>query len=295
MGKINSIKDIVDIGKKFDIVTETLNIFDMSFLVSGSAMLGVCFCALPQMERYFIRKDYEIFSFLFCIWFAYVLGLICRVSGKYITMALCRIFKKRIKEKNQRTKKNVLVENNNDAEFPAEKPNGIIPTKSLGVFIVKDEDGSENVKCMTDSDVENVKNYVKFCYSYMWMKLDTSRNPDCRRRFLYVSRIWVLKAIFEGLIPPVLFLSTIMLCKYDELFTCKCFSNNYYVGFPIIILLTVLIVAFLVMESLYCDKSLRREVEVAYYDFYIEPEEEETDVLNKRLKAIFDSLHKIRY
>lgn len=54
---------------------------------------------------------------------------------------------------------------------------------------------------------------MDMAYSYMWMKLDKSDNAGCRSRFLYVSHFWVLRAIYEGLIPSVIVLGLVLLAK----------------------------------------------------------------------------------
>ena len=43
-------------------------------------------------------------------------------------------------------------------------------------------------------------------HKQLWMKLDKPDNADCRSRFMYISRFWVLRAIYEGLIPSVIVL-----------------------------------------------------------------------------------------
>lgn len=77
--------NIIDIKNKFDVITETLNIFDLSFLVSGSVMLGLCFFAFPIMRDFFIHGNHLFLSIVLCIWFSYVLGLICRTIGMNIS------------------------------------------------------------------------------------------------------------------------------------------------------------------------------------------------------------------
>lgn len=43
--------------KQFDTVTGALNIFDMSYLVSGATMLGVLVYAFPGLKGFVFHKD----------------------------------------------------------------------------------------------------------------------------------------------------------------------------------------------------------------------------------------------
>lgn len=47
----------MDFQKQFDTVTGALNIFDMSYLVSGATMLGVLVYAFPDLKGFVFHKD----------------------------------------------------------------------------------------------------------------------------------------------------------------------------------------------------------------------------------------------
>lgn len=104
----------------------------------------------------------------------------------------------------------------------------------------------------------------------MWMRLDTNENVDCRNRFLYVSRIWVLRAIYEGLIPSVIFLAITVLCNGDlEYLSIKVLGVYLaYIGILLIMIITLIINSLLAREAHHCDETLRREIIVAYFDFF---------------------------
>ena len=74
----------MDIQKQFDIVTGALNIFDMSYLISGATMLGVLVYAFPGFKDFVFHKELVILSVIACIVIAYVLGMICWIAGKQI-------------------------------------------------------------------------------------------------------------------------------------------------------------------------------------------------------------------
>ena len=64
----------------------------------------------------------------------------------------------------------------------------------------------ETAQCFNFQD-ETIKKLMEddknIAYSYMWMRLDKLQDEDCRSRFVFASGSWVLRAIYEGLIPPV--------------------------------------------------------------------------------------------
>lgn len=231
--------NMINVKKKFDVLTETLNIFDLSFLVSGSAMLGLCFYAFPVMRHFFIHGNQLFLSILLCVWFAYVLGLISRAIGKNIV----KVFYHKEEFVRETKEKNVY-----DFFFPK------IFSRELNY-------------CPKLFQPEK----TELAYSYMWMKLDTSTNADCRSRFLYVSRIWVLHAIYEGLIPPLVFLSVIVLCNGDVCrLSCQVFGGYLaYIAIPLIMMFDLIIIALLAREAHHCNETLRQEVFVAYYDFFV--------------------------
>lgn len=72
----------MDFQKQFDTVTGALNIFDMSYLVSGATMLGVLVYAFPDMKGFVFHKDQVTVSIIVCIVIAYVLGMISWIAGK---------------------------------------------------------------------------------------------------------------------------------------------------------------------------------------------------------------------
>lgn len=132
--------------------------------------------------------------------------------------------------------------------------------------------------------IEEDKNIA---YSYMWMRLDNSQDEDCRSRFVFASRSWVLRAIYEGLIPPVFILAATILVKYFSVWIgwCEAFSQwqsdvtgkiifpwgeNIIVGVLeaiVMIFASYIIVKLLAREARRCANTQIREVIVAYYHF----------------------------
>ena len=245
----------MDIQKQFDIVTGALNIFDMSYLISGATMLGVLVYAFPGFKDFVFHKELVILSVIACIVIAYVLGMICWIAGKQIRYWMMEHF---------------WEKKTNDEDF--------------------DSKFKETAQCF-DFQGKTIKKLIKdnknIAYSYMWMRLDKSQDEDCRSRFVFASRSWVLRAIYEGMIPPVFVLSATILVKYFSEWKgwCEAFSQwqsdwtgkiilpwgeNIIVGAIGAIVMTFasyIIVKLLAREARRCANTQIREVIVAYYHF----------------------------
>lgn len=142
-----------------------------------------------------------------------------------------------------------------------------------------------------DFQDETVKKLMKdnknIAYSYMWMRLDKSQDEDCRSRFVFASRSWVLRAIYEGLIPPAFILAATILVKYFSVWKgwCETFSQwqsgwtdkiilpwgeNIIViilGAVVMTFVSYIVVKLLAREARRCANTQIREVIVAYYHF----------------------------
>lgn len=75
---------MVNFQKQFDVVTGTLNIFDLSYWVSGSAMMEALIYSFPTIKNFVYHKDQVMLSILICVVSAYVLGMISWLAGKQI-------------------------------------------------------------------------------------------------------------------------------------------------------------------------------------------------------------------
>ena len=262
----------MDFQKQFDTVTGALNIFDMSYLVSGATMLGVLVYAFPGLKDFVFHKDQVTVSIIICIVIAYVLGMISWIAGKQFRYWMMKHFGDK---------------KTNDEDFESKF--------------------QETAQCF-DFQGETIKKLMKdnnsAAYSYMWMRLDNSQDEDCRSRFVFASRSWVLRAIYEGLIPPVFVLAATILVKYFSVWKgwCETFSQwqsdwtgkiilpwgeNIIVGVIGAVVMTsasYIIVKLLAREARRCANTQIREVIVAYYHFIEDREQEgqleaENDVL----------------
>lgn len=245
----------MDFQKQFDTVTGALNIFDMSYLVSGATMLGVLVYAFPGLKGFVFHKDQVMVSIIICIVIAYVLGMISWIAGKQFRYWMMKHFGDK---------------KTNDEDFKSKFQ------ETAQCFNFQ----GETIKKLMEDD----KNIA---YSYMWMRLDKSQDEDCRSRFVFASRSWVLRAIYEGLIPPVFVLAATILFKYFSVWKGWCealsqwqsgwtgkiilpWGENIIVGVIGAVVMTFasyIIVKLLAREARRCANTQIREVIVAYYHF----------------------------
>lgn len=87
----------MNVQKQFDTVTGALNIFDMSYLISGTTMLGVLIYTFSGFKDFVFHKEQVTLSVIVCIVTAYVLGMISWIAGKQIRYWLMKHFGKGIK------------------------------------------------------------------------------------------------------------------------------------------------------------------------------------------------------
>lgn len=245
----------MDFQKQFDTVTGALNIFDMSYLVSGATMLGVLVYAFPDLKGFVFHKDQVTVSIIICIVIAYVLGMISWIAGKQFRYWMMEHF---------------WEKKTNDEDFESKFKETAQRFNFQG----------ETIKKLMEDD----KNIA---YSYMWMRLDKLQDEDCRSRFVFASRSWVLRAIYEGLIPPVFVLAATILFKYFSVWKGWCealsqwqsgwtgkiilpWGENIIVGVIGAVVMTFasyIIVKLLAREARRCANTQIREVIVAYYHF----------------------------
>lgn len=245
----------MDFQKQFDTITGALNIFDMSYLVSGVTMLGVLVYAFPDMKGFVFHKDQVTVSIIVCIVIAYVLGMISWIAGKQFRYWMMEHF---------------WEKKTNDEDFESKFK------ETAQCFNFQ----GETIKKLMEDD----KNIA---YSYMWMRLDKSQDEDCRSRFVFASRSWVLRAIYEGLIPPVFVLAATILVKYFSVWKgwCETFSQwqsgwtgkiilpwgEYiivsFLGAVVMTFVSYIVVKLLAREARRCANTQIREVIVAYYHF----------------------------
>lgn len=233
--------------KQFDTITGALNLFDLSYLVSGSAMLLVLSYVYPSLPHFLVHGDKLLFSVVICIVSAYIAGLVCWVVGKRLRYLLMWIWKR---------KRNAV---NKDFEKLFEE----------AIKVCHIEEGSKIQKMLSRSK--------SLTYSYMWMKLDQVEDEACKHRFDFISRFWTFRAIYEGLILPVIVFSVAFYSKCSIVCTCSkdccickyvsCATTAEICWFILYVFFTVIVVAILSLEARKCFKTQLREVILAFSVF----------------------------
>lgn len=230
--------------KQFDTITGALNLFDLSYLVSGSAMLLVLSYVYPSLPHFLVHGDKLVFSVILCVVSAYIAGLISWVIGKRMRYLLMMVWNR---------KRNAVK-----LDFEA-------------LF----EEAIKVCHIENDSKIQKMLSRSKsLTYSYMWMKLDQVEDEACKHRFDFISRFWTFRAIYEGLILPVIIFSVAFyskcsivcicckdscICKY---LSCATIAN---IGWLILyIFVTGVVVAILALEARKCFKTQLREVVLAF-------------------------------
>lgn len=142
------------------------------------------------------------------------------------------------------------------------------------------EEGSKILKMLSGSK--------GLTYSYMWMKLDQVEDEACKHRFNFISRFWTFRAIYEGLILPVIIFSVAFYSKCSIVCICSkdCCICKYVscaiiaeIGwFILYVFFTGVVVAILSLEARKCFKTQLREVILAFSVFCEEDMKE--NVLN---------------
>ena len=179
-------------GKILDVIGGALNIFDFSFFISGSVTLGILL--VDVVVCYGADSINAIFSYptwlvvILIIMAIYVSGLISWMIGRNI---------RRPHEYETLPNDCVKLENGeggNQDDFSKEYDRII---KSVGI------DNDETIKAIKDRND---------AYSYMWIKLESKHdNTGVKSHLDYCKRLWVMRALFEGLIFSWIFAIIVML------------------------------------------------------------------------------------
>lgn len=236
----------MDFQKQIDTITGALSLFDLSYLVSGAAMLGAVSFAYPEFGGFLFHDEHVISSLMVCVVAAYIAGLFSWVLGKrmrYLAMGIWKWDKYAVK---------------NDLED--------LLDKACSVYILGER---SKIKRMMDIN-------KSMAYSYMWMKLDKADNEDCKRRFDFISRFWTFRAMYEGLMPPVIVFAIAFYTKYSV--ECFCSSSCFCMAlknidicsilyFLVVFGAAALLVIALGMEARKCFKTQLKEVVNAFCEF----------------------------
>jgi len=76
--------NMVSLQKQFDVLTSSLNFFDMSYLISGGAMLCVLTYIPCGFRKMVFHANHIFLTAILCLLLSYVLGIISWVVGKHV-------------------------------------------------------------------------------------------------------------------------------------------------------------------------------------------------------------------
>lgn len=232
--------------KQFDTITGALSLFDLSYWISGTALLLSLIYVNPKLMDFLFQDDKLFISMISCVITAYVAGLVSWVIGKRLRYILMVIYKRKMKA--------VKIDFEN------------LFAEAIHVCNINDRSKIKSMLAKSKT----------LTYSYMWMKLDQSENADCKRRFDYICRFWTFRAIYEGLIPPVIIMSVAFYCNYITKCSCElsCLCkvvSSFDICGCLCALIYFCFVLFLVgclaMEARKCFKTQLREVILAFSVF----------------------------
>lgn len=186
--------NMVSLQKQFDVLTSSLNFFDMSYLISGGAMLCVLTYIPCGFRKMVFHANHIFLTAILCLLLSYVLGIISWVVGKYV--------------------RNVVLyscESNfsNDQDFCCHFDEIVasfswenVPISKL--FAINKEAAFTHMWMMLDQSGRSCKGENKVCHA----KPDEfDRAYACQNRFHYVNHLLVMRAIYEGMITPIVVFS----------------------------------------------------------------------------------------
>lgn len=83
--------------KQFDTITGALSLFDLSYWISGTALLLSLVYVNPKLMDFLVQDNKLFLSMIFCLITAYVAGLVSWVIGKRLRYLFMVIYKRKMK------------------------------------------------------------------------------------------------------------------------------------------------------------------------------------------------------
>lgn len=157
-------------SKIIDKISEALNFFDFSFIVSGGLTFSVIFVTIdflniPLLLLNSISTPVKIIA---CIGAIYICGLISFAGGKSIRLYFL---------------------------YKLDSKRGFSPIFIEALKFIKKYD--ETTATEVDGFIHKDSDTLKLYYTRMWMELRHCANAEATIKLL--NRFWVMQAVFEGL------------------------------------------------------------------------------------------------
>lgn len=213
--------------KIFDRISEALNFFDFSFIVSGLMTLGIIYCSISNYYTFDLSGYSKIVIIIAAIVLVYVSGLISFSVGKWLRLKILYIGNKEYFNK-------VFCD---ALSFVNSAPN--CESVEISKYL---ENGFE-------------KSNYKRVYSKMW--LDLRHCEEAKESMRHLNRFWMMQAVYEGL-----FTSSIVAIIASLFLICK--SPVYFI---IMALLSVICMIFCYIEAKRYAETQILEIVIAYKKF----------------------------
>lgn len=268
--------NMVSLQKQFDVLTSSLNFFDMSYLISGGAMLCVLTYIPCGFRKMVFHANHIFLTAILCLLLSYVLGIISWVVGKHV--------------------RNVVLyscESNlsNDQDFCFHFDEIVasfswenVPISKL--FAINKEAAFAHMWMMLDQSGKSCKGENKVCHE----KPDEfDRAYACQNRFHYVNHLLVMRAIYEGMITPIVVFSvsfsflefpiwhsfwlpcqSLLSSFCAELVAAYLFEGSVLFVWCILVYgIMVWVVKLLACEARKTANTQIKEIVVAYHEFFV--------------------------
>lgn len=156
-------------SKIIDRISETLNFFDFSFIVSGLVTFGIIYCSINNIYTFDLSVYSKTAIIIAIIVLVYVSGLVSFSMGKWLRLKILCL-------KNKEYFNDVF---------------------SNALTFINSEPYLENEEISKYISGKSIKNNYKSVYSKMW--LDLRHCEDAKDTIRHLNRFWMMQAVYEGL------------------------------------------------------------------------------------------------
>ncbi|MCR8895087.1 hypothetical protein [Bacteroides sp. ET336] len=213
--------------KIFDRISEALNFFDFSFIVSGLITFGIIYCSINSYYTFDLSGYSKTVIIIAAIVMIYVSGLVSFSIGKWLRLKILYIGNK---EYFNNVFRDALWFANHDSNCKS---------KELSEYL------NDNFYKDKNKDI----------YSKMW--LDLRHCEEAKETMRHLNRFWMMQAVYEGL-----FTSSIVAIISSLFLICK--SRDFFI---IMILLSIICMVFCYIEARRYAETQILEIVIAYKKF----------------------------
>lgn len=218
------------LSKIIDRISETLNFFDFSFIVSGLVTFGIIYCSINNIYTFDISGYSKTAIIIAIIVLVYVSGLVSFSIGKWLRLKMLCIWNK---------------------EYFNDVFNKVLSFVNSDPYSVNEE-----ISKYLDADFS--KDKYKGVYSKMW--LDLRHCEEAKDTIRHLNRFWMMQAVYEGL-----FTSSIIGLLSSFYFWCDKDSGYFMITF----ILSIISSFFCSLEAKRYAETQIWEVVIAYKKFIV--------------------------